>query len=62
MNTYMGWPPYGLPSYLLAGCVSLPFVETVKQMIWERRIQSIADAKWEQEQLARDCRDKFGGF
>jgi hypothetical protein len=54
------WSPYGLPYYLLAGCFSLPFVEWVKQTIWERRVQSMTDARMEQEQLVRDYRDKLG--
>jgi hypothetical protein len=56
----MHWPPYGLPYFLLAGGFTLPFVETVKQKIWERRTQSMIDARVEQEQLMQDVRDRYG--
>jgi hypothetical protein len=56
----MGWEVRGLPWFLLAGCFSLPFVEMIKQTIWRRRIQGMADARVEQEAVVRDFRDKYG--
>ncbi len=61
-DTYLGMPPYGLPYFLLAGVVTLPFVELVKQTVWQRRTQSMMDARIEQEQMMRDVRDRHGEF
>ena len=55
-----GWSPYGLPYFLLAGCFSLPFVELVKQTIWERRTQAMADARIEQQQVMENYRQRYG--
>jgi hypothetical protein len=54
-----GWPVRGLPLFLLSGAFTLPFVEMVKQTIWERRTQSVVDARIEQEQLVEDVRQKL---
>jgi hypothetical protein len=40
--------------------VSLPFVELTNQMIWNRRLQSMADARKEQEMLMGDYKNRFG--
>ncbi len=56
----VGLPVGGLPCFLLAGCVSLPFVEAVKKQIWERRIQGMQDARLEQEQMVRESRERYG--
>jgi hypothetical protein len=53
-------PPYGLPYYFLLGGITLPFVEGVKQAIWEKRTQDMMDMQLEQEQTIRDFRDRFG--
>ena len=49
-----GWSPVGLPNFLLAGVVSLIVVEAFKKQIWERRIDDMNDARFEQESLLRD--------
>jgi hypothetical protein len=54
------YSPYGLPYFLLAGCVSLPFVEIVQNTIWQNRTQSIVDSRVEQEALMRDFRNRYG--
>jgi hypothetical protein len=56
-----GLPVYGLPYFFLAGVFTLPFVERVKQIIWERRVQGMTDARIEQEALVRDVRERTGG-
>ena len=58
--TQNGLQVAGLPYYLLAGCVSLPFVESIKQQVQERRMQSMVDARIESEQMVRDVRDRYG--
>jgi hypothetical protein len=58
----MGWPPSGLPFFLLAGVVTLPFVEIVKQRTWERRTQSIMDSRLEQQETINDFRNRYGNF
>src|SRR5262249_507293 len=42
-----GWSPTGLPTFLLIGCVTLPFVASVNQMIHERKLDAIRDAEME---------------
>jgi hypothetical protein len=54
------WQPYGLPYFLLAGGFTLPFVELVKQTIWQRRTQSIVDARVENEALMNDFHKRYG--
>jgi hypothetical protein len=56
----MGWDPHGLPAFLLAGIITLPFVERVKQAAWERRLQGMQDARLEQEALVRESHKRFG--
>jgi hypothetical protein len=55
-----GLPVYGLPYFFMLGLVTLPFVEKVKQLVWERRIQGINDARIEQEALVRESRERYG--
>ncbi|MHB1423123.1 MAG: hypothetical protein ACYC3I_08005 [Gemmataceae bacterium] len=55
-----GWRPTGLPYFFLTGLVSLPFVELTNQMIWNRRLQSMADSRKEQEMLMGDYKNRFG--
>lgn len=59
---HMGWRPTGLPYFLLLGVATLPFVEMVKQKAWERRTQSMMDARLEQQEAINDFRDKYGDF
>jgi hypothetical protein len=54
------WQPYGLPYFMLIGGFTLPFVEIVKQQIWQRRTQSMLDARVEQEQVMNDFRNRYG--
>ena len=56
-----GMPVGGLPAFLLVGVVSLPFVEMVKQQIWQQKVQSMVDARVEQEALMKDVRERLGG-
>ncbi len=56
--TENGWRPTGLPYFLLAGVVTLPFVESVKQTIWQRRIQGMIDAKLDQEMLMEEFQNR----
>jgi len=58
--TEQGWSPAGLPNFLLLGVFTLPVVESVKQKVWERRLDAMKDARFEQESLAQDYRDQFG--
>lgn len=58
--TEQGWAPAGLPNFLLLGVFTLPFVEWVKQKARERRIHAMSDARWEQESLVEEYRDRFG--
>ena len=60
--TELGWETSGLPTFLLSGVVALPFVEGVKQTIWRKRIQSMVDAKIENEAMISDFRDKYGNL
>ena len=53
-------PSLGLPYFLLFGVVSLPVVELVKQIIWEKRLQGMQDARIEQEAMVRDSRARYG--
>jgi hypothetical protein len=55
-----GLPVQGLPYFFLAGLFSLPFVETVKRSVWERRAQAMVDARVEQEALVKEVRDRWG--
>jgi hypothetical protein len=57
---YLGWPPHGLPYFLLTSVFTLPFCEAVKQSIWNRRVQAMQDARIEQEALVDDYQNKFG--
>jgi hypothetical protein len=54
------WNPTGLPYFFLSGLFSLPFVELVRRAIWERKIQSMNDARVEQEAVVRDYRERYG--
>jgi hypothetical protein len=54
------WPPHGLPYFLIFGCFTISMVEGVKKTIWERRRQSMLDARIEQENVMRDFRDRYG--
>lgn len=56
--TINGLRPTGLPYFFLGGIVALPFVESVKQTLWERRLQGMADAKLEQEMLMEDFKNR----
>jgi len=56
----LGMRPYGLPYFMLAGGITLPFVEQVKQQIWEKRIQAMTDARLENEAMVGDLRDRYG--
>jgi len=60
LYTENGLRPTGLPYFILAGTVSLPFIEAVKQTMWDRRMQAMQDAKMEQEMAVRDFHDRFG--
>jgi hypothetical protein len=55
-----GWSPYGLPYFLLSGVFSLPFIELVKQTIWEKQIRALNDARIEQEMVVKEIRDRYG--
>lgn len=48
----------GLPSFLMAGIVSLPFVEGVKQTLWQRRIQGMRDAQLDQEMVMEEFNNR----
>lgn len=52
--------PTGLPYFFLAGTVSLPFVELVHRTIWNRKLQSMSDARIEGRALMNEYRNKFG--
>ena len=56
----MHWSPYGLPYFFFTGGFTLPFLEIVKQQIWERRTQGMVDARVEQEALMNDFRNRYG--
>ena len=56
----MGWHRHGLPAFILTGIFTLPFVEKVKQTVWERRLQGMQDAKLEQQALVRESHQRFG--
>jgi hypothetical protein len=55
-----GLSVYGLPYFLLAGVVTLPFIEMVRQRIWDRRLQGMQNARLEQEALMREQRKRYG--
>ena len=55
-----GLKPTGLPYFFLSGIFTLPFVEIVKQTIWEKKIRGMQDARLEQEQMVEELRDKWG--
>ena len=55
-----GWSPMGLPFFLLSGVFTLPFVERVKQTMWDRRPQAMQDARAENAMFMRDFEDRFG--
>ncbi len=55
-----GWGTAGLPTFLLTGLFTLPFVELVKRAAWEKRTQAAVDARLEAEALVRDVRDRYG--
>lgn len=55
-----GWRPTGLPYFLLSGVFTLPFVESVKQIIWQRKVQGMLDAKREQEALMEEFQNRIG--
>ena len=57
---YQGWRPNGLPYFLLTSIVTLPFVQSVNQMVWDKQLQAMNDARLEQEARNRAFRDKFG--
>lgn len=59
--TENGLRPTGLPYFLLAGIVSLPFVEGVKQTLWQRRIQGMQDARIDNEMLMEDFNNQNRG-
>lgn len=50
------WSPYGLPFFLLAGTITIPFVTALNQLIWERQLQAADDARLEQEALMQDLK------
>lgn len=52
-----GLPATGLPTFLLAGLVTLPFIESVNRTMWERKLQGMNDAKIEQEALMEDFKN-----
>jgi len=60
LYTENGMSPKGLPYFFLGGLVALPFVETVKRMVWERKIQGMNDAKLESEALMEDYKNWKG--
>jgi hypothetical protein len=55
-----GLPVAGLPSFFLCGIITLPFVEMVKQRIWEKRMDALSDARLEQEAMVRESRERYG--
>jgi hypothetical protein len=55
-----GWNPTGVPYYLCSGVISLPFVELVNQTIHDRKLQSMRDARHEQEVLMNEYHNRFG--
>jgi hypothetical protein len=55
-----GWDYRGLPYFFLFGVFSLPMVEGIKQTGWKRRVQSMADARLEQEAAMRDFKQQWG--
>jgi hypothetical protein len=55
-----GWPLDGLPRFLLLGCFTLPAVETIKQLVWHKRVEAVKDARIEQEQQIMRYRDQYG--
>ena len=57
-----GLRPTGLPYFLLSGVFTLPFVETVKQTIWNRRLESMNNSRLEQQAAVRDFKDRYGEF
>jgi len=56
-----GWRPNGLPYFLLVSVVTLPFVQIVNQMVWDKQLQAMSDARIENEVRNREFRDRFGG-
>jgi hypothetical protein len=58
--TENGWRPTGLPYFFLTGIVSLPFVELVHRTIWNRKLQSMSDARIEGKALMHEYRNRFG--
>ena len=53
-------PVMGLPYFFLSGVFTLPFVEAVKQTIWNKRLQAMNDARVEQQAAVQDFREKYG--
>jgi len=60
LYTNAGLSPRGLPAFLLTGVFTLPFVESVKQAAWKRRLRNMRDAQLENEMAVRDFHDQYG--
>lgn len=55
-----GWNYKGLPYFFMAGAVSVSFVASVQQRIWQRKLQAMRDGQMENDMLVRHYRDKYG--
>lgn len=55
-----GWSPQGLPYFLLLGCFTLPFVEMAKRQMWQRRTQSMINARIESEAVMAEFHRRYG--
>jgi hypothetical protein len=53
-------PRNGLPLFLMLGIFSLPMVEGIKRMIRGKRVQSMMDARLEQQALMEEFKDRWG--
>ena len=58
--TTAGLSPRGLPGFLLFGLITLPFVESVKQAAWKKRLRDMRDAQLENEIALQDYYDQYG--
>jgi hypothetical protein len=57
-----GWQPTGLPYFLLSGLFTLPFVQTVHQSIWDRRVEAMNEARITQQAAMKDFQDRYGNY
>lgn len=60
LYTENGLRPTGLPYFFLLGVFSLPSIEAVKKMAWDKRIEGMHDARIEQEMAVEDYRNRYG--